>query len=161
MADYAFLLDLGRCIGCQACVASCKVGNELGDGQQYIQLIEKTHGEFPNLTGGWDNHRCFHCADADCATDPMCGAEDSDAFCSDDEKKEPHEGRAIVSTYFRDMRDLILETFHSVSARQVQRIETGRADLRLPVDPDLTKAEIVRQDEDDILWRIGGSGRRH
>ncbi len=66
MAEYAFLLDLGRCIGCQACVASCKVGNELGQGQQYIQLIEKTHGEFPNLTGGWDNHRCFHCLDAAC-----------------------------------------------------------------------------------------------
>ena len=66
MADFAFLLDLGRCIGCQACVASCKVGNELGEGRQYIQLIEKTHGEFPNLTGGWNNHRCYHCIDADC-----------------------------------------------------------------------------------------------
>ena len=66
MSQYAFLLDLGRCIGCQACVASCKVGNELGTGQQYIELIEKTHGEFPNLTGGWDNHRCFHCSDAAC-----------------------------------------------------------------------------------------------
>ena len=66
MAEYAFLLDLGRCIGCQACVASCKVGNELGEGQQFIELIEKTHGEFPNLTGGWDNHRCFHCDDAAC-----------------------------------------------------------------------------------------------
>ena len=31
MTDYAILLDLGRCIGCQACVASCKVGNELGE----------------------------------------------------------------------------------------------------------------------------------
>ncbi|MDJ0664570.1 MAG: 4Fe-4S dicluster domain-containing protein [Acidimicrobiia bacterium] len=66
MSQYAFLLDLGRCIGCQACVASCKVGNELGIGQQYIELIEKTHGEFPNLTGGWDNHRCYHCGDAAC-----------------------------------------------------------------------------------------------
>ena len=66
MAEQAFLPDLGRCIGCQACVASCKVGNELGEGQQYIQLIEKTWGEFPNLTGGFDNHRCYHCADAAC-----------------------------------------------------------------------------------------------
>ena len=72
--EYAFLLDLGRCIGCQACVASCKVGNELGEGQQYIELIEKTHGEFPNLTGGWDNHRCFHCADAACISVCPTGA---------------------------------------------------------------------------------------
>ena len=74
MAEYALLLDLGRCIGCQACVASCKVGNELGEGQQYIELIEKTHGEFPNLTGGWDNHRCFHCADASCVSVCPTGA---------------------------------------------------------------------------------------
>ena len=74
MSQYAFLLDLGRCIGCQACVASCKVGNELGTGQQYIELIEKTHGEFPNLTGGWDNHRCFHCGDAACVAVCPTGA---------------------------------------------------------------------------------------
>jgi len=72
--EYAFLLDLGRCIGCQACVASCKVGNELGQGQQYIELIEKTHGEFPNLTGGFDNHRCYHCADAACVSVCPTGA---------------------------------------------------------------------------------------
>jgi formate dehydrogenase iron-sulfur subunit len=74
MAEQAFLLDLGRCIGCQACVASCKVGNELGENQQYIQLIEKTHGEFPNLTGGFDNHRCFHCQDAACVSVCPTGA---------------------------------------------------------------------------------------
>jgi formate dehydrogenase iron-sulfur subunit len=74
MAEQAFLLDLGRCIGCQACVAACKVGNELGEGQQYIQLIEKTHGEFPNLSGGWNNHRCYHCSDAACVSVCPTGA---------------------------------------------------------------------------------------
>lgn len=66
MAQSAFLLDLGRCIGCQACVAACKTGNELGEGQQYIHLVEKTRGVFPEVTTGWDNHRCFHCTDAAC-----------------------------------------------------------------------------------------------
>ena len=74
MAESAILLDLGRCIGCQACVASCKVGNELGEDQQYIQLVEKTHGEFPNLTGGFNNHRCYHCADAACVSVCPTGA---------------------------------------------------------------------------------------
>lgn len=74
MAESAILLDLGRCIGCQACVASCKVGNELGEGQQYIELVEKTHGEFPNLTGGFNNHRCYHCADAACISVCPTGA---------------------------------------------------------------------------------------
>jgi formate dehydrogenase iron-sulfur subunit len=62
----AFLLDLGRCIGCQACVVSCKAGNELDEGTQYIRIIEQTRGVFPNLAGGFDNHRCYHCADAAC-----------------------------------------------------------------------------------------------
>jgi formate dehydrogenase iron-sulfur subunit len=62
----AFLLDLGRCIGCQACVVSCKTGNELDEGTQYIRIIEQTRGVFPNLAGGFDNHRCYHCTDAAC-----------------------------------------------------------------------------------------------
>ena len=35
--------------------------------------------------------------------------------------------RAIVSTYFRDMRDLVLATFQWVSGRQVERIERAQA----------------------------------
>lgn len=35
--------------------------------------------------------------------------------------------RAIVSTYFTGMRDLVLATFQWVSARQVQRIESAQA----------------------------------
>lgn len=74
MAEYAFLLDLGRCIGCQACVVACKTGNELGDDQQYIHLVEKTQGEFPNVTTAWDNHRCFHCTEAACVAVCPTGA---------------------------------------------------------------------------------------
>jgi Fe-S-cluster-containing dehydrogenase component len=62
----AFLLDLGRCIGCEACVAACKTGNELPPAAQYIELIEHTRGTFPDLTGGFENHRCYHCTDAAC-----------------------------------------------------------------------------------------------
>jgi len=74
MADTAFLLDLGRCIGCQACVVACKTGNELGSGQQFIQLIEQTRGTFPDLEGGFKNHRCFHCIDAACVAVCPTGA---------------------------------------------------------------------------------------
>lgn len=70
----AFLLDLGRCIGCQACTAACKTGNELADGAQFIRLIEQTRGEFPNLEGGFRNHRCYHCGDAACVAVCPTGA---------------------------------------------------------------------------------------
>lgn len=70
----AFLLDLGRCIGCQACVVACKTGNELPEGTQYIHLIEQTWGEFPDLSGGFQNHRCYHCTDAACVSVCPTGA---------------------------------------------------------------------------------------
>lgn len=74
MTTYAFLLDLGRCIGCQACVAACKSGNELPQGVQYIHLNEQTRGTFPNLQGGFQNHRCYHCTDAACVAVCPTGA---------------------------------------------------------------------------------------
>jgi formate dehydrogenase iron-sulfur subunit len=66
VTDYAFLLDLGRCIGCEACVAACKTGNELPTELQFIQISEKSTGTFPDVTSRVLNHRCFHCTDAAC-----------------------------------------------------------------------------------------------
>ncbi len=70
----AYLLDLGRCIGCQACVVACKTGNELPEGFQYIDIREQISGTFPELSGGFDNHRCYHCADAACVAVCPTGA---------------------------------------------------------------------------------------
>ena len=62
----AFLLDLAQCIGCEACVVACNTGNELPENTQYIEINEQIRGTFPDLAGGFDNHRCYHCADAAC-----------------------------------------------------------------------------------------------
>lgn len=70
----AFLLDLSRCIGCQACAAACKTGNELAPNVQFIHLYEQTRGTFPNLEGGFRNHRCYHCTDASCVAVCPTGA---------------------------------------------------------------------------------------
>ena len=66
MATKAFLLDIARCIGCQACVVACKTGNELPEGKQYIHITEKTTGTFPDMVSWIDNHRCYHCTNAAC-----------------------------------------------------------------------------------------------
>lgn len=71
---FAFLLDMGRCIGCQGCVAACKTGNELPVGAQYIQISEKTTGHFPAVTSRVTNKRCLHCLDAACVTVCPTGA---------------------------------------------------------------------------------------
>ncbi|MDJ0792124.1 MAG: 4Fe-4S dicluster domain-containing protein [Acidimicrobiia bacterium] len=70
----AFVLDLGRCIGCEACALACKTGNELPTGVSYIELIEQVRGSFPDLEGGFDNHRCLHCQDAACVAVCPTGA---------------------------------------------------------------------------------------
>jgi formate dehydrogenase iron-sulfur subunit len=72
--EYAFLLDMSRCIGCDACVVACKAGNQLPVGTQYIEIIEHTSGTFPDLTGGIQNHRCYHCIDASCVAVCPTGA---------------------------------------------------------------------------------------
>ncbi|PWS15498.1 hypothetical protein DKP79_27625, partial [Klebsiella pneumoniae] len=66
MADKAFLLDLGRCIGCEACSVGCATGNELVPGQYLIEISQWEQGEFPQVVAGFNNHRCYHCADAAC-----------------------------------------------------------------------------------------------
>ena len=64
--QYAFLLDLARCIGCQACVAACKTGNELPEKVRFIRFDEITLGTFPEISSYIVNRRCFHCTDAAC-----------------------------------------------------------------------------------------------
>jgi len=68
MARYAFLIDLDRCIGCQACVVACKTGNERPPGSHYITVTESVRGQMPQLVGTFLHHRCFHCAEAACVT---------------------------------------------------------------------------------------------
>ncbi len=62
----AFLLDLTQCIGCTGCVVACKTGNELAEGTSYIEIRNRERGTFPDVTAGFDNHRCYHCTDAAC-----------------------------------------------------------------------------------------------
>lgn len=70
----AFLLDLVQCIGCSGCVVACKTGNELPQGMDYIRITERISGTFPDLEGGFDNHRCYHCTDAACVNVCPTGA---------------------------------------------------------------------------------------
>ena len=70
----AFLLDLTQCIGCQGCEIACNTGNELAEDVQYIRISEQVRGTFPDLVGGFDNHRCYHCTDAACVNVCPTGA---------------------------------------------------------------------------------------
>lgn len=71
---YGIMIDLTRCVGCQACVVACKTGNELVPGQAYIDIQSKEHGTFPVLSAAFLTHRCFHCGDAACVAVCPTGA---------------------------------------------------------------------------------------
>ncbi|GBD10309.1 Formate dehydrogenase, nitrate-inducible, iron-sulfur subunit [Candidatus Thermoflexus japonica] len=66
MAQLAMLIDLSRCLGCQACVIACKAGRELLPGERWIEIREVVVGRFPDLRGAFVPRRCFHCAEAAC-----------------------------------------------------------------------------------------------
>jgi formate dehydrogenase iron-sulfur subunit len=62
----AILLDMTRCMACEACLVACKTGNRLPEGRQYIHFTHTEVGTFPDVEVNVDNHRCFHCGDAAC-----------------------------------------------------------------------------------------------
>jgi Fe-S-cluster-containing dehydrogenase component len=66
VANYAFLIDNRRCIGCHACSVACKVEHEvpLGVARTWVKYIEK--GTFPETRRTFTVTRCNHCADAPC-----------------------------------------------------------------------------------------------
>lgn len=68
MIRYAFSIDLDLCLGCQACVVACKIGNERPTGNSYIAITESVRGRMPHLVGTFLHHRCFHCTEAACVT---------------------------------------------------------------------------------------------
>ncbi|MFN8485312.1 MAG: 4Fe-4S dicluster domain-containing protein [Anaerolineae bacterium] len=74
MSANAILADMGRCIGCQACVVACKTGRELGPNETTIHIREEIQGTFPKLWGTFMHHRCFHCAEAACVAVCPTGA---------------------------------------------------------------------------------------
>ncbi len=66
MAQQAFVIDQGKCIGCHACTVACKVehGVELGVFRTWVKYIER--GEFPDTRRSFAVLRCNHCTDAPC-----------------------------------------------------------------------------------------------
>lgn len=70
MKRYAMSIDLGRCIGCQACVVACKTENEVPLGYFRLRMRETVTGKFPNLQGEFRLEQCFHCENAPCV--PVC-----------------------------------------------------------------------------------------
>src|SRR5690554_2379483 len=79
--QYALVIDLERCIGCQTCVVACKSENQLPDGVQWAWLetvgsnkMYAPAGTFPSTRMVFLAHLCNHCAEPQCVAVCPTGA---------------------------------------------------------------------------------------
>ena len=67
---WVMVIDLQKCIGCQACTASCQAENNLPPGVVYRPVVEQEEGEFPNVRKRFTPRPCMQCANPPCT--PVC-----------------------------------------------------------------------------------------
>jgi Fe-S-cluster-containing dehydrogenase component len=71
---YAMTVDTRLCVGCKACVLSCKAENAVPNGFCRDWIVEEVRGEFPVLSAEIRSERCNHCSDAPCVKACPTGA---------------------------------------------------------------------------------------
>ena len=66
MANYGFLIDQGKCIGCHACSTACKSENQvpLGVNRTWVKYVET--GAYPDVRRRFQVTRCNHCVNPPC-----------------------------------------------------------------------------------------------
>ncbi len=67
MARYGMVVDLKRCIGCNACVVACKSEHNTPGGILQTTVLEKEIGKFPHTNRVFVPVLCNHCDNPKCA----------------------------------------------------------------------------------------------
>jgi anaerobic dimethyl sulfoxide reductase subunit B (iron-sulfur subunit) len=68
MRQYGFYFDQSRCIGCNACAASCKQWHGLPPGpEKWMRVYQWEKGAFPRTRLHFLAIPCYHCANPVCA----------------------------------------------------------------------------------------------
>ena len=80
MAEWAMVIDLDRCTGCEACVVACSAENNIpvrgeaesakGRAQSWIRVERHLEGEFPDVKARFTPVLCQQCDNAPC--EPVC-----------------------------------------------------------------------------------------
>ncbi len=74
--QYAMVIDLNRCVGCNACTVSCKQQwpDKVPPGEFRSKIAEIETGIYPDVAKVFRRTACMHCTDAPCVvacpTDP-------------------------------------------------------------------------------------------
>lgn len=63
---WAMLIDLRKCVGCQACTAACKIENDIPDGHFRTWVPDVELGTLPHTRRAFLPRLCNHCARPSC-----------------------------------------------------------------------------------------------
>ncbi len=74
MAKYGMVIDLGRCMGCKACMEACKVENNTGQSMFWMYVFRMETGKYPNVHWIFMPRPCMHCDNAPCVKACPVGA---------------------------------------------------------------------------------------
>lgn len=67
---WGMVIDLRRCIGCDACTVACIAENKLPPGDVYRPVMKYTIGEYPNVSQAFLPRPCMQCDNPPCV--PVC-----------------------------------------------------------------------------------------
>ena len=74
MPRWGMVIDLGLCVGCDACTMACKAENGTPPGIWYAPVYEKEVGRYPDVKRMFIPTLCNHCEDAPCLNACPTGA---------------------------------------------------------------------------------------
>lgn len=63
---YAMVIDLRKCVGCNACTAACKQANATPPGILWSKVLQYETGEYPQARLRFLPMLCMHCQEAPC-----------------------------------------------------------------------------------------------
>lgn len=79
--QYGMIVDTTRCMGCQTCVVSCKISNEIAGSTYWGSVVSndgdqvyRPTGTFPNVRLSFRPELCNHCAEPACVAVCPTGA---------------------------------------------------------------------------------------
>lgn len=74
MTRWGMVIDLDRCVGCNACTVACKIENGTPGDHYWARVYTEETGTYPDTKTTYVPALCNHCADAPCVTVCPTGA---------------------------------------------------------------------------------------
>lgn len=70
----AMLIDISKCLGCNACTQACKMANNIPEGVFRSKIHQHETGAYPAVSLTFTKHSCKHCVEPGCASACPVGA---------------------------------------------------------------------------------------